>query len=70
MHSLSLLMSTEHLRDLQREAAKARPAKEARRSAPAEEAFVSEPSNSKTPFLHGVMSLLWTRRHPEEARWS
>ncbi len=70
MHSLSLLMSTEHLRDLQREAAKARLAKEARRWAPAEEDFVSESSNSKRSFLHGLTSLLWTRRHPEEARWS
>ena len=70
MHSLSLLMSTEHLRDLQREAAKARLAKAARRSVPAEEDFVSESSNSKRSFLHGLMSLRWTRRHPEEARWS
>lgn len=69
MHSLSLLMSTEHLRDLQRQAAKARLAKAARRSAPAEEASVSS-STSKRPFLQGLMSLLWTRGHSEEARWS
>ncbi|HZJ49981.1 MAG TPA: hypothetical protein VFF07_03795 [Actinomycetota bacterium] len=69
MHSLSLLMSTEHPRDLQRQAAKARLAKAARRSTPAEEDSVSS-SPSKRPFLHGLMSLLRTRRHPEEARWS
>lgn len=69
MHSLSLLMSTEHLRDLQRQAAKARLAKAARRSAPVEVDSVSS-STSKRSFLHGLMSLLWTRRHSEEARWS
>jgi len=70
MHSLSLPMSTEHLRDLQRQAAKARLANAAQRSAPVEGDLVSRPSPSKHSFLHSLMSLLRTRRHPQEAPWS
>jgi hypothetical protein len=68
MHSLSLLMSTEHLRDLQRQAAKARLAKAARRSGPVDDS-VPESSPSRRPLLHRL-SLNWTRRYPEEAPWS
>ena len=69
MHSLSLLMSTEHLRDLQRQATKARLANAARRSGPVED-FDPGSSTPKRPFLHSLMSLHWTRRYPEEAPWS
>ena len=69
MHSLSLLMSTEHVRDLQRQATKARLANAARRSGPMEDLDPGS-STSKRPFLHSLMSLHWTRRYPEEAPWS
>ena len=47
MHSLSLLMSTEHIRDLQRQAATGRLARAARRAAPAAEDFGSGSPLSK-----------------------
>lgn len=67
MHSLSLLMSTEHVRDLQRQAASGRLARAARRSAPAEEDFVPGSSLSKRSFRPRLMSLVWSRHYPEEA---
>ena len=70
MHSFSLLMSTEHLRDLQRQAAKARLGKAVQRSAPGEGDVASRPSPSTRSFLHSLMSTLRTRRHPQEAPWS
>jgi hypothetical protein len=70
MHSFSLLMSTEHLRDLQRQAAVGRLAKAVPRSAPKEGDLASRPSPSKRAFLHSLMSLLRTRRHPQEAPWN
>lgn len=69
MHSLTLLMSTEHLRDLQRQAIKARLANAARRLGHEEDPDPGS-STSKRPFLHSLMSLHWTRRYPEEAPWS
>ena len=69
MHSFSLLMSTEHLRDLQRQAAMGRLAKAAPRSTPEEGDLASRPSPSKRSF-HSLMSLLRTRRHPQEASWN
>ncbi|MDQ3662178.1 MAG: hypothetical protein M3454_14195 [Actinomycetota bacterium] len=68
MHSLTLLMSTEHLRDLQRQAAKARLAKAAGRSAT--HRTDSGPTPTKRSLLHNLLSLKLTHRHPEEARWS
>ena len=70
MHSFSPLMSAEQLRDLQRQAAKARLAKVVQRSAREEGELASSPSPSKRSFLQNVMSLLRTRRHPQEVPWS
>ena len=70
MHSFSLLMSTEHLRGLQRQATKARLAKAVQSSAPVEGDHASRPSPSTRSLLHSLMSMLRTRRHPQEAPWS
>lgn len=67
MHSLSLLMSTEHVRDLQRQAATGRLVRAARRSALAEEDSVSGSSLSKRSFRPRLRSLVWSRHYPEEA---
>ncbi len=68
MHSLTLLVSTEHVHDLQRQAAQGRMARAARHSARLK--TDSGPMTAKEPLLHRVMNLQLTRRRPEEAPWS
>lgn len=68
MHSLTLLVSTEHVHDLQRQAAQGRMARAARH--PARLKTDSGPISPMGPLLHRVLNLQLTRRQPEEAPWS
>ena len=68
MHSLTLLVSTEHVHDLQRQAAQGRMAKAARHSGRLK--TDSGPTTTKRQLLHGLLNLGLPRRQPEEAPWS
>jgi hypothetical protein len=68
MHSLTLLVSTEHVHDLQRQASQGRMARAARHSARLK--TDSGPMTAKGPLLHRVLNLQLMRRQPEEAPWS